>query len=450
MASAALSIKLRCSSWEQLATLYERDLKRGAFYLKSQNPPAPGTAMRIDLTLPSGSVIVLDGHVVRIVPVGSPDGRGPGVDLVLARLPHSVLWVVESALTAASKPSAQAKPQTANVRAAPAQVSSASGGSPTLIPVEIQEEPETAEAEQDLVTALESELTALRGMNSFQVLGARYEANDDEVRIAFTDLSKKYHPDRFAQYESERARALAGEIFIVVRDAYRKIGDPTARATTRSMLRAQLARASGQDMTGLKALTQAAPVAATPSLLPSPRTTDKPSPSTPPAPAKGPSTLSFSMPPPAEGRPKSVPAPAAAPAPPRKTALGTQLDVDDLFGDMEAEGSPATAPVDLGTPSYLIDADQLLDAGRYEDAVAAFDDMARSNPGDRHARVGRQLALGFRALLHEDRATAAQHFESALEIDPMNERAARELAAMRRAATESRRGLLGKLLGRKS
>jgi hypothetical protein len=62
--------------------------------------------------------------------------------------------------------------------------------------------------------------------------------------------------------------------------------------------------------------------------------------------------------------------------------------------------------------------------------------------------VGRELARGFGKLGEGDRMAAAQHFEAALEIDPMNERAARELSSMRRAATDQRRGLLGKLLGK--
>ena len=44
---------------------------------------------------------------------------------------------------------------------------------------------------------------------------------------------------------------------------------------------------------------------------------------------------------------------------------------------------------------------------------------------------------------------AAQRFESALEIDPSNERAARELADMRRQATNERKGLLSRLMGKK-
>ena len=56
---------------------------------------------------------------------------------------------------------------------------------------------------------------------------------------------------------------------------------------------------------------------------------------------------------------------------------------------------------------------------------------------------------GLRAMAQRDRLEAAQRFEAALEIDPSNERAARELADMRRQATNERKGLLTRLMGKK-
>ena len=56
---------------------------------------------------------------------------------------------------------------------------------------------------------------------------------------------------------------------------------------------------------------------------------------------------------------------------------------------------------------------------------------------------------GLLALVARDRLEAAQRFEAALEIDPSNERAARELADMRRQATNERKGLLSRLMGKK-
>ena len=47
MAGAALSIKLRCASWQQLATIYRRDLSRGSMFLKASTQPPIGTPVRI-------------------------------------------------------------------------------------------------------------------------------------------------------------------------------------------------------------------------------------------------------------------------------------------------------------------------------------------------------------------------------------------------------------------
>ena len=75
--------------------------------------------------------------------------------------------------------------------------------------------------------------------------------------------------------------------------------------------------------------------------------------------------------------------------------------------------------------------------------------LAKRYPTDRNVRAGLELAMGYKALASRDRLEAAQRFEAVLEIDPSNERAARELADMRRQATNERKGLLTRLMGKK-
>src|ERR1041384_4867173 len=94
MAEGALSIKLRCASWHQLATIYKRDLSHGTMFLRAAAPPPVGTAVRIDLTLPSATVIALDGVVASHV---QDPQRGSGVELTLSPLPTSSVWLTESA-----------------------------------------------------------------------------------------------------------------------------------------------------------------------------------------------------------------------------------------------------------------------------------------------------------------------------------------------------------------
>jgi thioredoxin-like negative regulator of GroEL len=93
--------------------------------------------------------------------------------------------------------------------------------------------------------------------------------------------------------------------------------------------------------------------------------------------------------------------------------------------------------------------EDLIDQGKLDDALAAYKLMAKKHPHDRNVRAGIELCEGLRAYAARDRLEAAQRFEAALEIDPSNERAARELADMRRQATNERKGLLSRLMGKK-
>src|SRR5438105_12444182 len=100
MAEGALSIKLRCASWQQLATIYKRDLSHNTMFLRATTPPPVGTAVRIDLTLPSATVVVLDGKVASHI---NDAQRGSGIEIALAPIPASSIWLIESALASETK-----------------------------------------------------------------------------------------------------------------------------------------------------------------------------------------------------------------------------------------------------------------------------------------------------------------------------------------------------------
>jgi len=393
MAEGALSIKLRCASWQQLATIYKRDLSRGAIFLRATTPPVIGTSVRIDLALPSATVIVLTGVVH--VHVSDPQ-RGAGVELLLDPIPTGSVWLIESALASEYKR-----------RTTPAQ-GTPIHGSPQLpgpTPA-INDSADVSAAEQDLIKALMSEAESMRKLNPFLVLGVGYEATDAEVRAAFGELTKRYHPDRFARYESAELRNVAEEIFILIRDAYRRLGDAVART--------QLLQSLGKPAPAPHALP--APPRPVP-LAPPPRT--------PRAPGREPGPIAVANPTRPAGRD-----PAASPAPAKRRSLPTQPP-------------PISAPLDV---SPLED---LIDQGRLDEALAAYRVMGKQHPHDRNLRAGVELCEGLLALAARDRFEAAQRFEAALEIDPSNERAARQLADMRRQATHERKGLLSRLMGKK-
>jgi len=422
MTGAALSIKLRCASWQQLATIYKRDLSRGSMFLKATTQPAIGTIVRIDLELPSASVIELQGTIVKHV---TDPQRGTGVDLKLEPLPTKSVWMIESALEAAGT---KARAQTGNeANQPPARASTLSDGE------------EVTAAEAELIRALEAEAESLRKLNPFLVLGVGYETSDDDVRHAFGELTKRYHPDRFARYQSVKLRQVAAEIFILIRDAYRRLADTKSREQVLATLR----RAPQRAQTEPRGSSGAAP--------------QRPGVARVAVPAK-----------PAE-KPEKAASPHDAPTNPNvkpaelahaelaQNELAVPVDKPargfDPTKPMPRQPAVPTAPKRAPTaPTEPVDAsaiDELVEVGKYDEAMAQYKALAKKHPNDRGLRAGVELCEGLKALAARDRLEAAQYFEAALELDPSNERAARELAEMRRHATNERKGLLSRLMGKK-
>ncbi|MCA9679975.1 MAG: DnaJ domain-containing protein, partial [Myxococcales bacterium] len=244
MASAPISIKLRCASWQQLASIYKRDLARSAIFLRTSSPPALGTPVRIDLTLPSESMVVLSGVIAKHIADGEMEGRGPGVDVRLNTIPQSAMWLIETALAAAQKEGSRVTRLATS--APPAAAPAAGGADRTPVPrrapaaeprdAALSDGTDLAAAETELIGALTSELDSIRRLNPFQVLGVGYDTTDAAVRQAFGELTKRYHPDRYARFQSPEIRSMAAEIFILIRDAYRRLGDGAARASAVAQL----------------------------------------------------------------------------------------------------------------------------------------------------------------------------------------------------------------------
>jgi hypothetical protein len=437
MAGAALSIKLRCASWQQLATIYKRDLSRGVMFLKASTQPALGTIVRIDLELPSATVIELQGTIVKHV---VDPQRGTGVDLKLEPLPTKSVWMIESALAAENK----VRAQTGN-----------EGNQAPTKPSELSDGQEITAAEADLIRALETEAESLRKLNPFLVLGVGYETNDDDVRHAFGELTKRYHPDRFARYQSAKLRQVAAEIFILIRDAYRRLADEKSRAQVVATLRPRVPARPGTEPRGSgpspKTGTGVARVAVPPAkpAAPDPAASPHDAPTNPSAKpaelahtelAKGELAVPLEKsPPPVDKRdPRNF-----EPTRPMTPPAGVPTDRLPPAGTRRSGTTAVQEPVDTTVTEVLVE------EGKLDEALAQYRALAKKHPQDRGVRAGVELCEGLKALAERDRLEAAQRFEAALELDPSNERAARELAEMRRQATNERKGLLSRLMGKK-
>jgi curved DNA-binding protein CbpA len=355
--------------------IYSRDLSRGAFFLKTKKPPAKGTGIRITLSLPSGTSVDLRGQIQTIYGNGEFQGRGPGIDIALEPIPQSVMWLLESALHAAG--------------VAPAERSDASPSTDTAalpaIP-SLEEGDEWITAESDLVQALWQELTTMSKMNPFQLLGLPNTASDGDIRASFGTLSKKYHPDRFARYESFEIRELANEVFMLLRDAYRAVADAASRKKLLQKLNPETSR---------------------------------------------PAALTRPAQPNSAANAKTHNSPMARPS-----------------GSVEinATGAATKKANSEGGGDRLSMALALLDSGDFRKALRMLQVEARKDNPSKEAKAGVEVAEGKIALAAGDRMEAAQRFETALDHDPANERAAQEIAEMRRQATSQRRGLLTKMM----
>jgi hypothetical protein len=415
-------------------------------FLKASTQPAIGTLVRIDLELPSATVIVLSGVITQHV---TDPQRGVGVDLKLEPLPTKSVWLIESALAAENKMRAATTGGTASTT------------STGPVPM-ISDGQDVSAAETELVRALEAEAESLRKLNPFLVLGVGYETTDSDVRAAFGELTKRYHPDRFARYQSERLRQIAAEIFILIRDAYRKLADDAGR---RQVLGA-IGKSPPKRPTppqGKRVTTAATPVqrVAVPPVAPKvePPTAKNPH-DAPTNQSKASEALAGTQL--ARSDQLAIPVAAADPksGPVRKVsdAKSGPVRIPDKQPKQAAAAaavpptrgerkSPSNPPPVASESTDSIEI--LLDDGKVDDALAAYKALSRKQPNDRVYRAGIELCEGLKALGVRDRLEAAQRFETALEIDPSNERAARELADMRRQATNERKGLLSRLMGKK-
>lgn len=215
--SGVIKVKLVCQTWGQLRSIYERDLKRQGFFLKSRNPPELGSLIRIEVTLPSDTSIVFKGSVAKHIEAGGLGGRGPGFDLALDAIPQTTIWLIESSLN--SKLAAQTEEKRSQHSAQSVD--------------EVLKSPQSDElqaASSELVAALWKELSAIAKLKAFQVLECPPNASANEIRKAFAIMTKRYHPDRFARYDSDEIKHLSSELFLLIRDAYQELTKQAKRS----------------------------------------------------------------------------------------------------------------------------------------------------------------------------------------------------------------------------
>ncbi len=85
------------------------------------------------------------------------------------------------------------------------------------------------------------------GKDPYEVLGVKRTASDEEIKKAYRDLVKKYHPDR---YKGNPLEDLAAEKMQEINEAYAVLSDRSKRRDYRSQGRSSYTGGSGSPYSG--------------------------------------------------------------------------------------------------------------------------------------------------------------------------------------------------------
>jgi len=193
-AATGRTLRVKCSSWDQVEQFYLRKLHRGRLVtIRVPFVPVPGDAISLGLELPNDLVVAVDGTIARVHPSG--DDRS-AVEIELHGLTPDVVDRLEALVAdgrRASSPRAVAPPPP---------------------------EDTTPDPSYQLLIALDGELRQMRLLAVHEVLGVSWDASAIEVRSAWRRLCLRYHPDAVAQHRSAAVSHLAEELMILVNRAY--------------------------------------------------------------------------------------------------------------------------------------------------------------------------------------------------------------------------------------
>jgi len=114
--------------------------------------------------------------------------------------------------------------------AQPAATRAAAKPAKTQRPAKVTTLREIVRPSQDDAKPAELTLMAqrFRGQSPFQILGVPENADEQEIQAAYAKLCERTHPDRVS-HSGEAVKALAGEVFAVVANAYETLTDPRRR-----------------------------------------------------------------------------------------------------------------------------------------------------------------------------------------------------------------------------
>jgi tetratricopeptide (TPR) repeat protein len=237
-AGPARTLRIKCPTWDHVVDFYTVKIKdRRTLSVRLPFNPRPRSTITIALELPNDMVIAVDAVAERVQPAA--DGKRAAVRLVL-RDASEMIGRLETLVSDGGGVVADApKPRpvvTPAVARRPPAVST-----PIAIPMdapinEVIEQPppptidQVGKDQRNVFMRLEKVLGSMREAAAHEVLGVPWGASVAQIRNAYCDLTKNYHPDLFARHQSAAILFLAQEVFIQINKAYDRMRDAAAAA----------------------------------------------------------------------------------------------------------------------------------------------------------------------------------------------------------------------------
>ncbi len=427
MDSDGKTVKIRCSTWDQVESFYTDKLRGNVLVVKMPFRPGIGESITVALGVPGGLVFAIDGTVVKI---GGDDAGKTPVALRLFGLTQEVKTQLKRLV-------AQAR-GTGPAIVAPGARALGTHPPRARVPETVRPEPapradDVAEDERAAFSALAAVHRRILMLPAHEVLDVPADADAEHAHAGYLARCQKLHPDVFRRYRSPALRQLATEVFLHVRRALECMrghrpregwlaavadaGTPEALAPPPDGTAEPIAAAGSSPYSEIQIVREAAGASQSyedeltfttsvrmkaltaEELFDDEPTVDAPAPSEP-----GADTIETAAPPPPAppqpppGPPELTPLPAALPLPP-----------------------DAPAPtVELGREAMA--------EGRFRDACQTFAAILRAEPRNRQVRALYHVASGLELRAKGEGANALLQFETALAHDRECEEAKRALA----------------------
>jgi hypothetical protein len=415
--------------------------------LRTKKPPSKGTSITINLDLPSGQGVKLEGQVCDIYGPEEFEGRGPGIDIKLNAMAPGHVVLIEQGLRAAGFGPEHSLTELQDSGASEGPHTIASGpdavasGPDTVVSAENHDvQPasipptakgtDTVKAGKDTITALKAtgkkaagkapndahakdtvnapegfvEAIAAAGVidkpEGVTIGGKHITTSDELVRALWQELNglASQNPFEVLQVALDANDEQIRTAFEARTETFQSEELDQFKSFEVRELRSEI---TAQLKAAFEKIHDAESRSALRHQIGTVKRDDVPSPAPPAEPERTPTPA-----PPPEERAESQPA--------NRLALGLSL----------------------------------LQDGQYQEALRILRLEARRD-NNVAARAAVELAEGKIALEAGDRMEAAQRFEAALDIDPSNEGAAQEIAEMRRRSAAQRRGVLANLMKKK-